>query len=206
MSASEPPARPVLERLAQVLAHQQEPVPSDSKKPRGAVAILIKKENDDLWLLMIRRRENPKDPWSGQMAFPGGHSDPQDRTLFDTVRRETIEEVGIDLSGHRFLGCLPNVQTKNVPMIVSPFVFVGLGKARPTTSREATEIVWVPISFLANPKNISSVMLPIRGVNVLLGSYNYSGHVIWGMSFGIIQEIISIMMNHAWRHGTQIAT
>jgi len=200
------PARPVLERLVQVLAHQQEPVPSDSKKPRGAVAILINKEDDDLWLLMIRRRENPKDPWSGQMAFPGGHSDPQDRTLFDTVRRETIEEVGIDLSEHRFIGCLPNVQTKNAPMIVSPFVFLELKKAHPTTSREATEIVWVPMSFLANPKNISSVMLPIGGVKMLMGSYNYSNHLIWGMSFRMIQNIISIMTNNAWRHETQTAT
>ena len=170
---------------------------SDSKKPRGAVAILIKNEADDHWLLMIKRRENPKDPWSGQMAFPGGHSDPTDRRLYDTARRETIEEVGIDLNEHRFLGCLSNVQTRNVPIIVSPFVFVGLKNIDPTTSREATEFIWVPISFLENPKNICSVMLRIRDANVLLGAYNYLGHVIWGMSFRIIREIISTITNYA---------
>jgi len=134
------------------------------------------------------------------MAFPGGRSDPQDRTLFDTVRRETLEEVGIDVNEHKFLGCLRNVQPKNAPMLVSPFVFLESKRAHPTTSREATEIVWVPVSFLTNPKNVTSIMAAIRGDNVPMGCYRYSNHMIWGMSFRIIQEIISIITNHAWRH------
>ena len=190
----------ILESLVRALALQQRPATSDSKKARGAVAVIIREDTGDLWLLMIRRRESPSDPWSGQMAFPGGHSDPQDRTLFDTVRRETLEEVGIEVNEHRFLGCLRNVQPKNAPMIVSPFVFLESKKADPTTSREATETVWVPVSFLMNPKNVSSIMVAIRGENVPMGCYRYSNHVIWGLSFRIIQEIISIMTDHAWRH------
>ncbi len=183
----------MLAKLAEVLAKRQGPMPSDSKKNRGAVAILIKEESDDLWLLMIRRRENPKDPWSGQMGFPGGRADLRDRTLFDTVARETTEEVGINVRSHKFLGCLRNVQPKNVPMIVSPFVFLAVDKVNPVTSSEAVETLWVPLSFLLDPKNVSSFTLAVRHREVAMGRYKYSNRIIWGMSFRIIQEVLKML-------------
>ena len=185
--------RHLIEALRRSLARQQEPFPSDSKKHRGAVGILIKDEADDLWLLMIRRRENPKDPWSGQMAFPGGRADPRDRTLLDTAAREVIEEVGIDVRRHEFIGCLQNIQTRNAPMIVAPFTFLLTATVHPTTSREATEILWVPMSFLLNEKSISHFAAPIGEKGGSMPCYRYSDHVIWGLSFRIIREIVSKM-------------
>jgi len=191
MSIMKPSTRVMLETLRRTLAEQPEPFPSDSKKARGAVGVLIKEEADDLWLLMIKRRENPRDPWSGQMAFPGGHADPQDRTLFDTVAREALEEVGIDIRKQEFLGCLSNLQPKNAPMVVSPFVFVVQEKVAPATSREAEEVLWIPMSFLLNPKNVSSIRVQMGREQVSMGCYRYSDRIIWGLSFRIIHEIIS---------------
>lgn len=191
MSTKDVSARVKLEALAQALADRQEPLPSDSKKARGAVAVFLKEEADDLWFLMIRRSERPHDPWSGQMGFPGGHAEAQDRTLFDTVAREAIEEVGIDIRNQKFLGCLPNVQPRNAPMMVSPFIFLIESEVDPRTGEEAEEIVWIPLSFLSNPKNISSFMFSIAGKEVPMPCYNYSNHIIWGMSFRIIREIVS---------------
>lgn len=159
--------------------------------------MFIKEEDNDLWLLMIRRRESLQDPWSGQMAFPGGHAANQDRSLFDTAARETQEEVGVDAHTQRFLGCLNNVYPKNAPMIVSPFVFLLLNKVDPKTSKEAEETVWVPLSFLLDPKNISTFVVTIRGEETPMPCYNYSDHIIWGMSFRIIREIISKMTVHS---------
>jgi 8-oxo-dGTP diphosphatase len=185
------PTRIMLEILERSLAGQQEPFPSDSKKTRGAVAVLLKEETGDLCLLMIRRHESSRDPWSGQMAFPGGHADSQDRTLFDTVARETLEEVGIDIRKQTFLGCLRNVEPKNAPMIVAPFIFLVEGDVRPRTSSEAKEIIWIPMSFLLDRNNVSSTIVPIDGKEIRMGCYEYSSHIIWGMSFRIIREIVS---------------
>lgn len=183
--------RIMLETLERSLARQQEPFPPDSKKARGAVAVIVKEEANDLWLLMIRRHENPRDPWSGQMAFPGGHADSRDRTLFDTAAREALEEVGVDVYHQRFLGCLRNVQPKNAPMVVSPFIFLLTEEVHPTTSRETREILWIPMSFLLNPKNVSSISVLAGGEEVSMGCYRYSNQIIWGMSFRIIREIVS---------------
>jgi 8-oxo-dGTP pyrophosphatase MutT (NUDIX family) len=186
----------MLDRLERSLGRQQEPSPSDSRKMRGAVAVLLKEEGGDLWLLMIRRGENPRDPWSGQMGLPGGHADPQDRTLFDTVAREAVEEVGINVRSHKFLGCLRNVQPKNAPMVVSPFIFLLKEKVEPRTSGEAREVLWIPMSFLMDSKNVSSIKITIGSKEVSMGCYRYSNQVIWGMSFRIIKEIVSRLNSH----------
>ena len=186
----------MLATLRRSLVNQQEPPASDSKKIRGAVAVFIKEEDNDIWLLMIRRRKSSQDPWSGQMAFPGGHAANQDRSLFDTAVRETQEEVGVDVRTQQFLGCLNNVYPKNAPMIVSPFVFLLLDKVDPKTSKEAEEIVWVPVSFLLDTKNISTFVVTIRGEETWMPCYKYSDHIIWGLSFRIIREIISKMTAH----------
>lgn len=192
-----PSSHKMIETLRRSLAGQQEPFHSDSKKPRGAVVVLFMERADDLWLLMIKRRENPRDPWSGQMAFPGGHADPEDRTLLDTAAREASEEVGINTRNQILLGCLHNVQPKNIPMVIAPFLLLLSEEVHPTTSREAMEVLWVPMSFLLNPKSVSSFRVPVGRREISMGCYIYLNHLIWGMSFRIIQEIISIITRAA---------
>ncbi len=181
----------MLEALRRSLVRHREPFHSDSKKPRGAVALIFKEEANDLWLLMIRRAENPRDRWSGQMAFPGGHADQRDRTLLDTASREAMEEVGINMSDHEFLGCLHNVEPRSSPIVVAPFVFLLVGDVHPTLSREAREILWIPMSFFLNSKNVSSIIVAIGERDVSMGCYVYLDHTIWGLSFRIIQELLS---------------
>ena len=44
------------------------------------------------------------DPWSGNVALPGGKQDEQDRgDDYETAVRETREEVGIDLDDSEFM-------------------------------------------------------------------------------------------------------
>jgi 8-oxo-dGTP diphosphatase len=185
----------MLEALRLSLRGQREPFRSDSKKPRGAVSVLIKEEAENLWLLMIKRGENPRDPWSGQMAFPGGHADPVDRSLMDTATRETLEEVAIDVRDQEFLGCLRNLEPRNAPMLVAPFVFLLLREVHPTESTEAREILWVPMSFLLNQKNVSSLTVPIGDREISMGCYVYMDHTIWGLSFRIIRDIVFRIAN-----------
>jgi 8-oxo-dGTP pyrophosphatase MutT (NUDIX family) len=53
------------------------------------------------------------DPWSGNVALPGGKQDEQDRgDDYETAVRETREEVGIDLDDSEFM-YLGQVRSKN---------------------------------------------------------------------------------------------
>ena len=64
-------------------------------------------------LLMIKRAEFERDPWSGHVACPGGRMDPTDPDLEFTAVRETREETGIDLARDgRVLGTLDDISPR----------------------------------------------------------------------------------------------
>ena len=62
---------------------------SDEQGANAAVAVLLKLERGRLCVLFVKRVEEAKDPWSGQVAFPGGKRDAEDKDLKETVIRET---------------------------------------------------------------------------------------------------------------------
>src|SRR6185295_16981272 len=66
---------------------------------RASVAMVLAESGGEVDLLLIHRATRDDDPWSGHMAFPGGRRHPDDTDVVHTAVRETLEEVGIDLSG-----------------------------------------------------------------------------------------------------------
>ena len=72
--------------------------------PEASVAVIIDPFQLGGSLLLIRRSERDRDPWSGQIAFPGGRRTPGDRSFLATAIREANEEVGIELTQHTVLG------------------------------------------------------------------------------------------------------
>jgi len=97
---------------------------SMEEEANAAVAILLKPVDQDLNILFVKRVENVRDPWSGQIALPGGKRDRKDRNLKETVLREILEETGINLLDHcRFLGVTEAVRSRlNPELKILPFV------------------------------------------------------------------------------------
>ncbi|MGH7644285.1 MAG: NUDIX hydrolase, partial [Gemmatimonadales bacterium] len=86
----------------------------------AAVALALLEGSTGLELLLIKRAEREGDPWSGQIALPGGRRDPQDPDLLATALRETLEETGLDLAGAERLGTLDDLypRTPVLPPVV----------------------------------------------------------------------------------------
>ena len=81
-----------------VRAHAPALAARDGTYIEAAVALILREtRGDDLELLFIKRAARADDPWSGQIAFPGGRHDATDASLEDTAVRETREEVGLEL-------------------------------------------------------------------------------------------------------------
>ena len=73
---------------------------------RAAVAAIVRYVQGEEQLLFIQRAANPKDPWSGHVALPGGRQQPTDQEDDEvTAMREALEEVGIDLSDRSAWRC-----------------------------------------------------------------------------------------------------
>jgi len=100
--------------------------PGDPPEPPGeaTASVAMTLAGPSLKTLMIKRAEREGDPWSGQVAFPGGRRERQDRSLLETATRETKEEVGIDLQRSAvYLGHLGAFRTHTGTMLVVPCAF-----------------------------------------------------------------------------------
>ena len=138
---------------------------------------------------MIRRGEREEDPWSGHVAFPGGHKSPGDRDLLQTAVREALEEVGIDLAEHELLGVLPNVYSHTRRILVAPFVFQLGSSVTIRTNQEVAESFWIPLVDLSKNPSVKSEV-SAQGSRLLVDSYVYGGNVIWGLTFRIINTLL----------------
>ena len=156
-------------------------------------------------ILLIRRREIPGDPWSGDVALPGGRRRPEDLDLLSTVVREVAEEVGIDLSGVDPSAVIGPFSSGYDPDLkVYAFVFsLGSGEARTSAGEEVAEVFWAPIDEL----------LASRGEAVLpsgrrVRAYAWQGRVIWGLTYRVLtgffrsREMARLIQQLSGREGT----
>ena len=154
---------------------------------RGSVALIFRRmENAHEELLFIQRARREGDPWSGDMAFPGGRLQPENESARAAAERETLEETGMDLCRHgRYVTRLSDLITRHHsrlrPMVVTPY--------------EVERAVWVPLDYLAAGENQSR--LPWR---TPLGTLNmpccrYQDACIWGLSYSMLQELLTAGIN-----------
>ncbi len=145
-------------------------------------------------LLFIRRAEHPKDPWSGQMALPGGRRDSSDADLFATAIRETAEETGITLQPSQVVGELDDLSPVSPhlpPLVVRPFVF-GLSKEPAVRlSAEATLYLWVPLARMAEQRTEETVVIA-GGRQLTVPGYRVGPHFIWGMTERIVAPLLAL--------------
>ena len=156
----------------------------------AAVAIIIDPEERGGSILMIRRREREDDPWSGQIAFPGGRKSRKDRGLSDAAIREAREEVGIHLNDHLLLGHLPLVATRSHQMRVLPFVFQLNSHVKVHVNEEVAEAFWVPLTDLERLE-VGRRKVRVEEDVLTVDSYKYEGHVIWGLTFRITNLLLA---------------
>jgi 8-oxo-dGTP pyrophosphatase MutT (NUDIX family) len=162
----------------------------DAGEVVSAVAIIIDSNRDGGSVLLIRRRDRQGDPWSGQIAFPGGHKSKEDQTLLQTAIREAAEEVGIDLNEHRLLGVFPQAYTHMRSMPVFPFVFELKKDVATRYNEEVAESFWVPLESLLRMRAKSSQVEVDQG-RLNVESYVIKEHVIWGLTFRIINVLLN---------------
>lgn len=149
-------ARRQLAQLRSGLAAQPERL---TGKRRAVVACLVRlpptaiETGRSLDVFFILRASNEKqNRWSGQVGFPGGHTEDGEND-HDAVARELQEEVGLSLDepgAYHFLGCVRERDLFYGGLVVACRVYeqVLLERPRHLQANEVTACGWVPISVL----------------------------------------------------------
>ena len=167
----------------------------------SAIAFLIIPYKDRPYdLVLIRRTKREHDKHAGEMSFPGGKVDPQDKSLIDTALRETEEELGIPRNKINLLGCLDDHLTPK-GFIITPIVsYVDQNQTMIGQDEEVKEIIKVPITFFANKKNYRERTYYIKEDLVGVGKFNYRApnekkYVIFGATSHIIVNFVDSIYN-----------
>jgi 8-oxo-dGTP pyrophosphatase MutT (NUDIX family) len=191
-----------LERVRRALAVAGADGARADDAPSAAVAAVLRERSAGLELLFIRRAEHPRDPWSGHMAWPGGHIDDDDADALAAAVRETREELQLDLERDgELLGALPVVRTHlrrgPGPRHVAPFVFALRHESTLVPNDEVQEAVWAPLRFFADRRNRGRFVWTGRGVPLALPCYRFENRLIWGLTLHMLDHLLERVGSNA---------
>jgi len=167
---------------------------------RAAVALVFRDGAADagLELLFIRRAEHERDPWSGQMGFPGGRAEPGDASSEATATRETREETGIDLQRDgEPLGALDDVQAlargRPVDLVISPRVYRLGRRLDGAPSHEVVSLHWLPFERLRAPGTRATLEYRHEETLLQLPCLRVDDLVIWGLTYRMFASLVALL-------------
>ena len=162
---------------------------------QAAVAIVLREGVYSAEVLLIERAEREGDPWSGHMAFPGGRLEPGDESTLSAARRETFEEVGVELSEAEILGRLddlmgnPRISPK---LVIAAHAFhVGTTPDFVLEESEVQDAFWFPLADLLDESRHVELEIPempdVRFPGIVVGEPGR--HVVWGLTWQMLSSL-----------------
>jgi 8-oxo-dGTP pyrophosphatase MutT (NUDIX family) len=164
-------------------------------RPNRTAAVLVPvldKPEPEI-LLTVRSETLMQHP--GQVSFPGGSVDRNDRSAVSTALREAQEEIGLEFSHVSPLGFLDRVDT------ISDYrVLPVVGLVRPTfvwkpDLREVAEVFTVPLELAVDYREYTHEEVDHDGKTHVISSLEWQGHRIWGITAAILLNLGSRMKN-----------
>jgi len=185
---------PSLEQIRSQLARTEPVVVDPGGRPTAAVAVVLREQGSRAELLFIERAKHEGDPWSGQMAFPGGRVDSADASARHTAERETFEEVGVSLADAEYLGRLDDQEGRPAgpagAMVISAHAY-WLEHTGPLVldEREVASAFWFPVADLLDPERHIDYRYPafkeMHFPGIVVGDPDR--HVVWGLTYRFLE-------------------
>ncbi|MCH8107950.1 MAG: CoA pyrophosphatase [Chloroflexi bacterium] len=193
--ASSPPEivkEALAQRVAQTLA-------DPSLTPAAVLLTLYSKDGE--YCILLHKRSEQVEYHKGEISFPGGTQDKEDRDPLDTALRETEEEMGILREDVTILGELDEVATNSgflirvyVGTIEYPYPF------KPS-NLEIAEVLEVPIAVLQDPANRRAESRWDHGQLTTSYAYAYKDHLIFGATARILQQFLELLATGKAKEG-----
>ena len=165
----------------------------------AAVLVPILPRKGGLHLLFTERSRELKSH-AGQVSFPGGSIDPEDRGPHAAALREAQEEVGLDPAHAEIVGVLDDCPTFVTGFVITPVVAVianerftesGRYPWRPS-AHEVVALHELPLAGFCDPKNLRIEQREAQGYLYELFWYTVQGITVWGATARILHQLIEL--------------
>jgi len=165
----------------------------------AAVLILLYPYKGSIHTVFMQRHNYPG-VHGGQISFPGGKEEVSDKDIIHTALREAEEETGADPSRISVIGTLTPLFIPVSNILVTPVV--GWTDVRPDFSHQEEEVVFLFDAELRRFLNTDIIKIKpfeIRGEMIDVKYFDYDGHVIWGATAMILNELLAVIKNTSRR-------
>lgn len=154
----------------------------------AAVLVPVIDDGDEARVIFTQRTKTLRNH-SGQISFPGGGIDAQDRSPEEAALRETEEEIGVSRRFIETVGRMPDYISGTGFRIKPVLAVVRPGFTLTPNPAEVDEVFEVPLSFLMNPANHSRGSRMFQGRERFFYEMPYGERYIWGITAGIVRSI-----------------
>lgn len=164
-----------------------------SSVKQSSVLLLLFPEGDQLYTCLTKRPQTMKHH-PGQISFPGGKVEKEDRSAEMTALREAREEVGINPDAIEILGKLSDLYVEVSKFSIQPFL--AWADQKPdflVDFGEVEELILFPVSDFVTNEIISETELETVTGPLQIKYYPYNGEFIWGATAMILSELIEIL-------------
>ncbi len=170
-------------------------IPFDQTVPRAAVAAILRTGTRGTELLFIQRASREGDPWSGQMAFPGGKTEPGDQTPEATAVRETQEELALTLEPDHSIGLVSELDggraTNRLVLVSAHGYWLDGPQPALEPNYEVADTIWMPLEDLADPNRLIDYHYPPAGASFPGIQFDDPDQVLWGLTLRFVSDLFS---------------
>ncbi len=163
----------------------------DGFQPAAVLVLLV--QHDDSYKILLTKRSEKLRQHSGEVSFPGGRQDLDDKNLEFTALREAEEEVGLnpsDVSIFGHLGVMPTISNYNLSSFVGevqgPYDF----KPNPG---EIDFIFEVSLEELADPSIYRRTEYDWKGTPFPMHEFHLNDQRVWGITGYMLYEFLRFL-------------
>ena len=162
---------------------------------RHAGVLIPLLEDKGIYKILFTKRTDRVEHHKGQISFPGGSVDEEDRSSLETALRESEEEIGLSREDVEVLGRIDDTLTLASDFIVHPFVgLVPYPYDFVINAGEVERLIIVPIDVFQNKKSETNICaVEFEGKTYHTKAYEYNGDVIWGATARMIENFMGII-------------
>ncbi len=166
------------------------------KRVAAAVLVPVIERDGEFSLLLTQRASTLRDH-AGQIAFPGGRIEPQDRDPWTAALREAHEEIGLEASRVEFAGYLPDHVIVTGFRVTPAVGFVTPDYRLRVAADEVDEAFEVPLAFLFDAANLRERERAIGDASFAVYDITYGARRIWGATAGMVMTLRRMLIAQA---------
>lgn len=186
----------IVERIKTSLKDYKPRIINDAPSAYAQASVLIPLfSKDGQYNVIFTKRTSMVEHHKGQISFPGGAVDKEDRSLEETACREAYEEIGLLRKDVDMLGRIDDELAVVSSFIIHPFVgIVPWPYDFEINTCEVDSLIFIPLYvFMDETAGHKKDFVMVDGYPYHGTNYQYNGTIVWGATARIMENLIRII-------------